>query len=127
MSEAVAVDLDIDAGADFGIQIYWTDAANNPIFVTAPMRMDLKAVTGQVVHSLITSAPEEEASNILYNSASGVIQLTIDAVHTSEFPPGIYSYDLFVTYQDNTVTGSTRLHKLLKGSAHVHGRVTQSI
>jgi hypothetical protein len=126
MSQAVNVDLDIDQGADFGVQVYWTDAGGNAFTVLPPMRMDLKAITGQIVHSLLVEAGAV-TSGISYNSRSGLIQLTIDAAVTNTFPAGQYSYDLFITYQDNKVTKSTRLHRLLYGNVNVFGRVTQNV
>lgn len=121
------VDLVIDQGADFAIQIYWTDPASNPIPVVAPIRMDIKSTTGVVLHSLITNADEEDESNVLYNTESGLIQLTIDAEHTAAMPAGEHRYDLFVTYQDNRITNSTRLQRLIWGTVYVTARVTTNV
>jgi hypothetical protein len=127
MSEAVSIDLAIDQGADFGVQIYWTDASNTPFTVTAPMRMDIKADTGQVMHSMVTITNEDEESSILYNSESGLIQLMMSSAETDAIPAGRYDYDLFVTYQDNEVTNETRLKRLLHGKVFVYGRVTKNV
>lgn len=127
MSEAANVDLSVDQGTDFGIQVYWTDGANRPFAVLPPMRMDIKAETGQVIHSLMTGTNEEDASNILYNTESGLIQLSISSEMTSTFPAGSYDYDLFVTYQDSRVTNTTRLTRLLFGRVYVYRRITENV
>lgn len=127
MSEAASLDISVDQGTDFGIQIYWTDGANTPFTVMAPMRMDIKSETGQVIHSLMTGVADDQATPILYNSESGVIQLEIPADVTDSFASGSYDYDLFVTYQDSAVTNSTRLTRLLRGRVHVYRRVTQDV
>lgn len=125
MSESAVVPLAIDQGADYSVQIYWTDAGNNPFTVLHPMRMDIRASTGQLIYSLTSDSPNtEEQPNILYNSDSGLIQLTIPSSATAGFASGEYSYDLFVTYSDEAV-GQARSHRLIRGSVYVYGRVTR--
>lgn len=126
MSESVSVNLSIDQGADYGLQIYWTDAGNNPFTVLHPMRMDIKSSTGVVVHSLTTETQDDTQPDILYNSDSGLIQLTIPASATSNFPAGQYAYDLFVSYSDEA-NGLARLVKLIQGIVYVYGRVTTDV
>lgn len=126
MSESPVVPLAIDQGADFSLQIYWTDPGNNPFVVLDPMRMDIKAQTGQVVHSLTTSVEGDGQPGILYNSDSGLIQLTIPAEDTALFPAGEYAYDLFITYSD-TALGVARLKRLMRGTVYVYGRVTEVV
>lgn len=129
MSTAANVDLVCDQGADFGIQVYWTDPANNGYTVLSPMRMDIVSDVGTVVYSFITNDQMSQGvtPNILYNQSTGLIQLTMSASETNTIQPGSYSYDLFVTYQDNTVTMSTRVHRLLYGSFTVQRRTTKSL
>lgn len=129
MSTAAEVDLVLDQGADFGIQIYWTDADSNPFTVMSPMRMDVKNDVGAIITTLQTNddAPVDTDVTILYDSGSGLIQLLIPAATTSTMPSGVYRYDLFVTYQDNAQTMTTRLKRLLEGSLTVQGRVTLSV
>lgn len=129
MSTAGIVDLELDQGADFGIQIFWTDGGNNPFTVLSPMRMDIKSDLGQIIHTLETddNAADDVLVPILYNSDSGLVQLNIDAASTALFPEGNYAYDLFVTYQDNIITKATRLRRLIAGRITVNGRVTQSV
>lgn len=129
MSTAGIVDIALDQGADFGIQVYWVDAQKQPFTVLAPMRMDIKNEVGAVIETLVTDddQPDENLKTITYNSESGLVQLMLRASQTALLTPGLYNYDLFVTYQDNDVTGSTRLKKLIAGTILVNGRVTQTL
>lgn len=129
MSTAAPVDIDLDQGADFGVQIYWSNADIQPYRVMSPMRMEIRNTTGQVIYTLQTddNAPDDAVKNILYNSDSGLIQLMIPAADTSTFPVGALDYDLFVTYQDNDVTNTTRLKRLIKGKVNVDRRYTQNV
>lgn len=124
MSTSASVDLALDQGADFGIQIYWVDAQQQPFTVLSPMRMDIKNEVGNTVMSLATNDDDPNATTILYNSESGLIQLQLTAAQTATMVPGLYNYDLFVTYQDNAVTMATRLKRLISGTVLVNGRVT---
>jgi len=129
MTNAAYADLVIDQGADFAVQLYWTDYNNNPFTVLSPMRMDMKAATGQIVATLNTNddANDLETPSIVYNSDSGLIQLQLPPSVTSTIAPGDYSYDLFVTYQDQLSNSSTRLAKILYGRVFVNGRVTKNV
>jgi hypothetical protein len=128
MSSSALIDLDIDQGADFGIQLYWTTMDQEPFVVLAPMRMEIRDDVGSTLYTLATSdGAAAGTQTILYNSDTGLIQLMIPASDTSNFPPGRYNYDLFVTYQDNDITNATRLHKLARGSVYVDGRFTKNV
>ena len=128
MATSALVDLDIDQGADFGIQFYWTTMDQEPFTVLAPMRMEIRDDVGSTLYTLATSdGAAAGTQTILYNSDTGLIQLMIPASATSAFPPGRYHYDLFVTYQDNDITNATRLHKLVRGSVYVDGRYTKNV
>lgn len=129
MSTAGVVNLEVDAGSDFATQIYWTDSQSTPFTVLSPMRMEIRSDTGELLYTLQTddATPDGDDNSILYNSTSGLIQLMLPASVTSSFPVGVFNYDLFVTYQDNTVTNETRLRKLIKGQVYVNGRVTQNV
>lgn len=123
MSEAAHWDISIDQGADFSVQLYWTDGASNPFTVLHPMRMDIRAETGQVLYTLTSGTEDEDNPDIRYNSDSGLIQLSIPAFATNMFPTGSYSYDLFVTYADPR-TSKTYRKRLIYGSVYVYGKVT---
>lgn len=128
MSTSALVDLEIDQGADYGVQLYWTSMDQQPFTVLAPMRMEIRDDVGNTMYTLATSdGTSTGTQTILYNSSSGLIQLMIPAVDTSGFPSGVYQYDLFVTYQDNDVTNATRIQRLIRGSVYVNKRVTQNV
>ena len=124
MSESVVVNLSVDQGADFALQAYWTDAGNNPFTVLHPMRMDIRASTGQLIHSMSSASDPDEQPDILYNSDSGLIQLVIPASVTSIMGSGEYAYDLFISYQDEA-TAQVFVKKLMRGTIYVYGRVTK--
>ena len=126
------VDLQIDQGADWAAQIYWTDGEGNPYQVTGPMRMEIRNEVGGVALTLQTNESSEDVDNpddqsILFNSESGLIQLYLTAAQTATVGPGSYRYDLFTHYSDTALTGRVRLQKLISGSVLVQGRVTSSI
>ena len=129
MSSSALVDLDIDQGADFGVQLYWTSMDQQPFTVLAPMRMEIRDNVGNTLYTLTTTdgASSGPGQTILYNSSTGLIQLMIPAADTNNFAPGVYNYDLFVTYQDNDVTNATRLQRLIRGSVFVNKRVTLNV
>ena len=51
----------------------------------------------------------------------------MNAADTGLLQAGTYTYDMFVTYRDNTVTMSTRLHRLIYGNLTVQQRTTKSV
>lgn len=128
MSTSALVDLEIDQGADYGVQLYWTSMDQQPFTVLSPMRMEIRDDVGNTMYTLVTSdGTSTGTQTILYNSSSGLIQLMIPAADTAGFPAGVYQYDLFVTYQDNAVTNATRLQRLIRGNVYVNKRVTQNV
>lgn len=128
MSTSAVIDLEIDQGADFGVQIYWTSMDQTPFTVLAPMRMEIRDDVGNTLYTLATTdGAASGTQTILYNSSTGLIQLMIPAADTSNFPAGRYNYDLFVTYQDNEVTNATRLQRLQRGSVYVNKRITRTV
>jgi hypothetical protein len=128
MTSAAIIDLEIDQGADFGVQIYWTTMDQSPFTVLSPMRMEIRDDVGNTLYTLATTdGAASGTQTILYNSSTGLIQLMIPAADTSSFPAGRYDYDLFVTYQDNAVTNATRTTRLQRGSVYVNKRVTRTI
>ncbi len=128
MSTAALVDLEIDQGADYGVQLYWTTMDQTPYTVLAPMRMEIRDDVGNTMYTLATSDGATVGSEtILYNSDTGLIQLTIPAEDTSGFPAGVYQYDLFITYVDNMSTNATRVHRLVRGNVYVNKRITRSV
>lgn len=131
MSSAARVDLEVDQGADFGIQIYWTSTESIAFPVIGPMRMEVRDSVGNVAVTLQTTEDSENmvtgTSSILYNTESGLIQLNMSAAQTELLSAGAYDYDLFVSYTDNVVTGTIRKTRLIHGKVHVNGRITRNV
>jgi hypothetical protein len=136
VSDAANVDLSLDQGADFTLQISWTDTNGNPYEVIHPIRMQARARTKQLELDLYSfeegaEIPEGIEPTITYSSVSGMIQVVVPATRTATMSAGIYDYDMFVTYRASVYdlsTGaealSTRKMKLLSGLLEVEGRVT---
>jgi hypothetical protein len=139
VTEAAYADISIDQGADFTMQVIWTDPANEPYEVIHPIRLQARAATGQVMLDLTSYAdgaeiPEGVQPTITYNSDSGVIQLQVPYSLTSTIPHGELYYDLFTTYRapvydlTSGVESSTeRRAKILTGKITVEGRVTKDV
>src|SRR5690606_12658703 len=135
----VRVDLSVDQGADFAVEIYWTDYNNNPFPIQAPIRMDVRGeVRGTLVELVAYPGGEQgeyrDDVTVKYSSERGRIQPLLSSEKTKSLPAGNYFYDLFVTYRDSyqdVVTGdminATRLAKIMYGRMAVHGRVTQNV
>lgn len=139
MSNSVRVDLSVDQGADFAVEIYWTDYNNNPFPIEAPIRMDVVSEVGGPVAEFVAYPDGEQGEyqddvTVRYNTERGLIQLLLSSEKTGQIPPGQYFYDLFVTYRDSyqdVVTGdminATRLAKIMYGRMVVNGKVTKNV
>ena len=131
---AARVDFEIDQGADWAFQVYWTNGTNLPYFVQAPMRMEIRDQVGQVAVTLQTNDTSEDADSdpdnqsILFNPETGLIQLMLTADQTDNLSAqNSYSYDLFVNYVDTAGSGNVRKKRLLAGSIEVNGRITRNV
>jgi hypothetical protein len=136
VTDAARADISLDQGADFTLQMTWTDSSGNPYEVIHPIRMQARARTKQLTLDLFSypdgaEIPEGIAPTITYSSTSGVIQVVVPASQTATIPAGVYDYDMFVSYKTSIydlVTGvealTTRKMKLLAGTLEVEGRVT---
>lgn len=120
------VDLEVDQGEDWGVQIFWTDAYNNAQPVNSPMQMDIKNDAGQVIYSLVTTdtAPYPPVQTITYSADTGFIQLQIPKEDTVQFVPGVYSYDLFISVPDPDSDIPLKQTRLIAGSIYVSAKVT---
>jgi hypothetical protein len=140
MSDGAYADISVDRGADFTMQIVWTDPNNQPYEVVHPIRMQARSSTGQVVLDLTSEADEqtdpEEATvpPLTYSTEGGFIQVFIPYSTTEGLTPGTYYYDMFVTYNASVyslTTGNTstevRRFKLIYGKLTVEGRVTENV
>ena len=123
------VDFVMDQGEDWTCQLVWNDFFDNPITVIDPMRMDIKAPSGSVVHSLIyvTGLPPDEIPPITYNSEAGLIQLHIPSTASDDIPGGIYNYDLWVNVDDGDVFTGNQKTPILRGLFEVRQRITLGI
>lgn len=136
MSIAGRADITLDAGSDFSLELYWTDYASEAIYVTSPIRMEVRGPEGNLVLEFYSDpqGPDLTNSGITYNSERGLIQLFKSGDQTKTITPGTYFYDLFVTYMDDytdPVTGlptsTPRLAKLMYGTFNVIGKVTKNV
>lgn len=137
MSEAARVDLTIDQGSDFALQLYWTNSFDVPYQVTHPIRMQVKDSVAQTVLEFVSGSEEEgeyEDHELTFNSELGLIQLTATAAKTSTLSPGVYFYDMFATYIDDRASdeegsqaSKPRLMKIMRGTVKVNGRITADV
>jgi len=121
---AGAVDLVMDQGEDWSVQIFWTDMYNNAIEVADPMRMDIKNDAGQVIYALQYGSLEGSVAVIDYAGPTGFIQLQIPSAITRDLVPGNYFYDLFVTMPDIDSDIPFKLTRLIYGNLVVQAKVT---
>ena len=120
--------LVIDQGEDFTADIIWTDMFDEPVEMSHPCAMDIKASTGQVFAQLITQPdiPEGEIPSISVSTSMGLLQLHIPRDRTINLLAGIeYQYDLFVTLGDESSYGGPQRRKLLYGPVTVNKRTTR--
>jgi hypothetical protein len=133
MTTSALVDLEMDQGSDWAVQIYWTTTGNQPYSIQSPMRMEIRNRVGGVVAVLQTNqfsgdnVEDDPDQSIIYNSASGLIQLQLTAAETEAMGSGQFDYDLFVSYLDSAVTGRVRTKRLISGHVLVNGRITQNV
>ena len=126
------VDLVIDQGEDWTVQLYWTDFFDDPHNLTHPLRMTIKSPLGQNLISLNSVLPEDqvpgEVQSVSWSEDTGWIQIHIPAAQTGAFTPGDYLYDLFVTLNaDPAVEFGSPLNqtvRLIAGRVHVNKRIT---
>jgi hypothetical protein len=110
------ISLDIETGADWTIQLVWTDAHKNPIVFTDPqmdIRQDLNPA-GTIIANLDSSGTKTGTITIV---SPGVITLNIPSSSTKNLLPGRGFWDLFVTF------GGKRI-KLAFGNISIHPHVT---
>jgi hypothetical protein len=124
---AAFVPLDITQGEDWTVEIVWTDEYNEPVEVSHPCRMDIKAATGQTFVTLETNPeiPDDAIPGINVSSSMGMLQLHIPRAQTAALLPGEYFYDLFVTTGNVGDYGGTQVIPLIAGTASVRKRYTR--
>jgi hypothetical protein len=130
MSQPTRLDLHIHCGADYTGQWYWYDLSNTPFPVVNPAFMQIKTL------SLTTSIAKYKTAGALagwtagpieVSNTNGFVQLSLTKVQTQAINPGVYVYDMFVTYNvldnDGDVEG-TQLVKFISGYANFYDSVT---
>lgn len=130
MTNAGIVDLTIDQGTDWAVQIYWTDQYSVPFRVSPPIRMQVRDDLNQIVleRKFDPDLAGGMAQGILYNSATGLIQIMVTAAESENLKIGIYHYDLFASYLDvSALTAVERRAKLVTGRFIIEGRVTRDL
>lgn len=132
-------ELEIEQGADYALQIVWTDVVNEAYRVCHPIRLQARSLGGQALLDLssvdqTTEQSEGSTPRIIYNTEGGVLQIIVPASVTAQLPPGELYYDMFVSYEstsfdyiNNEETDSIRVAKVMTGKIKVEGRVTKSL
>lgn len=86
-------DIQIDQNATFSLQLIWKDALGVVMPLTgATGKMMIKPdITGTAIATLT------ETSGIIFNVATGGIELKLTAIQTALLTQPSYIYDLFIT------------------------------
>ena len=130
MTNAGVVDLVIDQGADWAVQLYWTDQYSVPFQIAPPIRMQVRDDLGQIVleRKFDPDLAGGLEQSILYNASTGLIQVQVTSAESKNLKVGFYSYDLFASYLDAaTQTPTQRSAKLITGKFIIEGRVTRDV
>lgn len=125
MADDVQVDLEVDKGSDYAVQLYWTDQYDSPIAISHPMKMTVAFATPftYISTSEVPSGPQ--ASYLSYNSSIGFVQLSLPDSYTNNLIPGIYQYDLWAQVLDpDDINNTTKRTKIFGGSFVVVGAIT---
>lgn len=136
MSDTARVDITINQGADFAMQMYWTDNNDIPFRVVHPIRMEVRDSVSRIILTFVSGTEEGELEDhsLTFNTELGLIQITANADATDALTPGVYFYDLFATYEDRVTTqdsevpmSTVRRMKVIEGTVQVNGRITQNV
>jgi hypothetical protein len=127
MADDVRVDLQIDKGESWSVQLYWTDQYDEALSVTNPMRMMVKSgVTLINTYISVSDAPTGgQLQYISFNTETGFIQISLPSSHTNTLTPGIYQYDLFAEIEDpDDLANPTKRTKVIGGEFIVAASTT---
>ena len=117
--------ITVDQGADFGMQLIWTDQNNQPYRVVHPCRMQVRANTGQCILDVVSHASPGKP-RLAYSTDGGVIQMMVSSGVTRRLPVGKHSFDLLASYEDQ-VNGVRRIAKVLSGTLTVEPTLTTEL
>lgn len=128
MSQRDQLEVEMDQGEDFAVQMYWTDSDGKAIRVVTPARAEVRDTTG----ALVMQFASENAGNTATKAAvtvsvnSGMIQLSAPKVLTRALAAGRYAIDVWcnVTTDDATFTGSKEELKVCTGWLLTYPRTT---
>lgn len=128
--ETAPINLDINRGEDWTVQLIFTDDQDNPMNLAKPFRMDIKDQAGVIVCALTstddppdfqTTIPEIEIS-----SAVGLVQLHLTSAVTDALPNGSFVYDLFGHVDDGDVYAGDQVVRFCKGRVTIDKRITET-
>lgn len=121
-------DLIIEQGEDWSCQFQMLDDYDNPKQLVNPARMDIVDQIGQILYSCVTDddPPVDEIPSLIVSGDIGLVQAYIPSAVTSNFPPGIYSYDLFTSQDDGDVYAGNQIGRQVFGTVTVNRRITES-
>lgn len=120
-----SVEMEIIQGEDWTVDVIWTDNYDVGMRVLHPCKMTIKGSNG-VLHTLVTNPdiPDGEVPGINLSTDIGLLQLHIPEEVTSEFEPGGYNADLFVTV-DGGEFADTQVSRLFPARVTVVNRITE--
>lgn len=112
-----SVDLVIETGSDWGIQISWVDQNGNPYSFSDPVMNIRQALTptSRLIAKLDTSGMFDGLLTIM---SPGVLRATITADRTNTLPPGYGFWDLYCNLNGSRV-------RLLYGTIAIAAHVTE--
>ena len=121
------VRLEIYQGEDWTTDIVWTDQFGRGIAIQHPCRMDILAMDNTTLVTLESDPglPPGDIPSLSFSNNIGLIQLHLTSDITSEFTPGEYRFDLFVTTDTDADYGGSQIIPVICGTATVTPRITE--
>jgi len=128
MSQRDQLEVEMDQGEDFLVQMYWTDSDGKAVRVTTPARAEVRDTTGALVMQFASenSAATATKAAVTLSATSGLIQLSAPKALTRALASGRYAIDIWsnVTVDDATFTGSKEELKVCTGWLLAYPRTT---
>lgn len=124
------IDLVIERGEDWSVQIQSLDDHDRAKPLVEPARMDIRDSMGGVIHSLVSDASPDQPLDVIpalsISGDTGLIQLHIPRSITIGFIPGSYKYDLFITVSDDGLYAGLQVSKELEGNVVIKSSETET-
>lgn len=128
--DTATVDLSMNQGEDWAVQMIFTDENDRALNVVHPARMDCKDTTGTVQFSLLSTdtpaASLDDIPGLTLSSSIGLVQLYLSSDRTDTLEDGTFIYDLFANVDDGDVYAGTQVVRLAQGRVVIHKRITES-